>query len=128
MQTPKERYNSNLNFAVVTFFILVSLASGYYIGLITSKGGIIETNSGVNVIYQNVWLYRSDIFNLLLIAIAYVFVVLMALVILGRFNLNKDKKEDLNNLERLGDLYKKGILTKEEFDKKKGELLETEEN
>lgn len=31
--------------------------------------------------------------------------------------------DDLEKLERLSNLYKEGILTKEEFDKKKRELL-----
>lgn len=127
MLTPKERYRSNLNFTVVVFFILVSLATGFYIGLITSKGGIIETESSGNAMYQNIWHYRSDIFNLFLIAIAYVFMVLLALVVLGRYNLRKEKHDEIEGLERLGELLKKGLLTREEFDKKKAELLDDED-
>lgn len=127
MLTPKEKYRSNLNFTVVTFFILVSLATGFYLGLISSKGGIIETDTGSNSVYQNIWQYRSDIFNLLLIAIAYVFVVLLALVVIGRSRLDKDKTEEIEGLERLGELFKKGLLTREEFDRKKAELLDDED-
>jgi uncharacterized membrane protein len=127
MLTPKEKYRSNLNFTVVTFFILVSLATGFYLGLISSKGGIIETDTGSNSVYQNIWQYRSDIFNLLLIAIAYVFLVLLALVVIGRSRLNKDKNEEIEGLERLGELFKKGLLTREEFDRKKAELLDDED-
>ena len=127
MLTPKEKYRSNLNFTVVTFFILVSLATGFYLGLISSKGGIIETDTGSNSVYRNIWQYRSDIFNLLLIAIAYVFVVLLALVVIGRSRLNKDKTEEIEGLERLGELFKKGLLTREEFDRKKAELLDDED-
>lgn len=127
MLTPKEKYRSNLNFAVVTFFILVSLATGFYLGLITSKGAIIETGASNSAVYQNIWNYRSDIFNLFLLAIAYVFVVLIALVILGKGRINKENHEELNDLERLGELYKKGLLTKEEFDSKKQELMNDED-
>lgn len=125
MLTPKEKYRSNLNFTVVTFFILVSLATGFYLGLISSKGGIIDTDS--NSVYQNIWQYRSDIFNLLLIAIAFVFIVLLALVVIGRSRLNKDKNEEIEGPERLGELFKKGLLTREEFDRKKAELLDDED-
>jgi phosphatidylglycerophosphatase A len=107
MLTPKEKYRSNLNFTVVTFFILVSLATGFYLGLISSKGGIIETDTGSNSVYQNIWQYRSDIFNLLLIAIAFVFIVLLALVVIGRNRLNRDDNEEIEGLERLGELFKK---------------------
>jgi uncharacterized membrane protein len=127
MLTPKEKYRSNLNFTVVTFFILVSLATGFYLGLISSKGGIIETDTGSNSVYQNIWQYRSDIFNLLLIAIAFVFIVLLALVVIGRSRLNKDKNEEIEGMERLGELFKKGLLTREEFDRKKAELLDDED-
>jgi uncharacterized membrane protein len=127
MLTPKEKYRSNLNFTVVTFFILVSLATGFYLGLISSKGGIIETDTGSNSVYQNIWQYRSDIFNLLLIAIAFVFTVLLALVVIGRSRLNKDKNEEIEGMERLGELFKKGLLTREEFDRKKAELLDDED-
>jgi len=129
MQTPKERYRSNLNFTVVAFFVLVALATGFYLGLITSKGPLMETGKGTDnaSIYRNFWQYRIDIFNLFLLAIAYVFVVLLALVIFGRFRLNKDKREELSDLERLGELYKKGIITKEELNKKKMELLDDED-
>jgi uncharacterized membrane protein len=125
MLTPKEKYRSNLNFTVVTFFILVSLATGFYLGLISSKGGIIETDTGSNSVYQNIWQYRSDIFNLLLIAIA--FIVLLALVVIGRNRLNKDDNEEIEGLERLGELFKKGLLTREEFDRKKADLLNDED-
>lgn len=127
MLTPKEKYRSNLNFTVVTFFILVSLATGFYLGLISSKGGIIETDTGSNSVYQNIWQYRSDIFNLLLIAIAFVFIVLLALVVIGRNRLNKDDNEEIEGLERLGELFKKGLLTREEFDRKKADLLNDED-
>ncbi len=127
MLTPKEKYRGNLNFAVVTFFILVSLATGFYLGLITSKGAIIETGASNNAVYQNIWNYRSDIFNLFLLAIAYVFVVLIALVILGKGRINKENHEELKDLERLGELYKKGLLTKEEFENKKEELMNDED-
>lgn len=127
MLTPKEKYRSNLNFTVVTFFILVSLATGFYLGLISSKGGIIETDTGSNSVYQNIWQYRSDIFNLLLIAIAFVFIVLLALVVIGRNRLNKDDNEEIEGLERLGELFKKGLLTREEFDRKKADLMNDED-
>ncbi len=77
--------------------------------------------------YQNIWNYRSDIFNLFLLAIAYVFVVLIALVILGKGRINKENHEELKDLERLGELYKKGLLTKEEFENKKEELMNDED-
>ena len=130
MNTPKERYRSNLNFTVVTFFVLVSLATGFYLGLVAAKGNLIETAKGKDnsSIYQNLWHYRIDVFNLLLLAIGYVFVVLIGLVVLGRYRLNKDKHEEIEGLERLGELYNKGLLTKEEFDKKKGELLDDEDH
>jgi uncharacterized membrane protein len=127
MLTPKEKYRSNLNFTVVTFFILVSLATGFYLGLISSKGGIIETDTGSNSVYQNIWQYRSDIFNLLLIAIAFVFIVLLALVVIGRNRLNRDDNEEIEGLERLGELFKKGLLTREEFDRKKADLMNDED-
>lgn len=129
MHTPKERYRSNLNFTVVTFFVLVSLVSGFYLGMEAAKGPLIETTKDKDnsVIYENLWIYRIDFFNLLLIALAYVFVVLIILVVLGRNRINKEKREEINDLERLGELLKKGVLTREEFDKKKTELLEDEE-
>jgi uncharacterized membrane protein len=127
MLTPKEKYRSNLNFTVVTFFILVSLATGFYLGLISSKGGIIETDTGSNSVYQNIWQYRSDIFNLLLIAIAFVFIVLLALVVIGRNRLNRDDNEEIEGLERLGELFRKGLLTREEFDRKKADLMNDED-
>jgi len=127
--TSKERYRSNLNFTVVTFFVLVAFATGFYLGLIASKGPLVETGKGTanDSIYQNLWKYRVDIFNLLLVSIAYVFIVLLGLVVFGRFRLNKDKREEISDLERLGELYKKGIITKEELDKKKNELLDDED-
>ena len=111
MNTPKERYRSNLNFTVVTFFVLVSLATGFYLGLVAAKGNLIETAKGKDnsSIYQNLWHYRIDVFNLLLLAIGYVFVVLIGLVVLGRYRLNKDKHEEIEGLERLGELYNKGL-------------------
>lgn len=127
MLTPKEKYRSNLNFTVVTFFILVSLATGFYLGLITSKGAIVETGNSTNSVYQNIWQYRSDIFNLFIIAIIYVFVVLLALVIIGRNRISKENHDEIQSLERLGELFKKGLLTREEFDKKKAELLDDED-
>ena len=129
MHTPKERYRNNLNFTVVTFFVLVSFATGFYLGLIGAKGPLIETAKGKDnaSIYQNLWQYRIDIFNLLLVALAYVFVVLIALVVIGRNRLNKDKRMEIQDLERLGEMYKKGVLTKEEFNKKKTELLDDED-
>ena len=39
-----------------------------------------------------------------------------------------EKHDEIEGLERLGELYKKGLLTKEEFDKKKGELLDDEDH
>ena len=129
MQTHKERYRSNLNFTVVTFFVLVALATGYYFGLITSKGPLVETGKSKDnaSIYQNLWQYRVDIFNLLLMSIAYVFVVLIALVVFGRYRLKQDKREEINDLERLGELFKKGIISREELERKKMELLDDED-
>lgn len=127
MLTPKEKYRSNLNFTVVTFFILVSLATGFYLGLTTSKGAIVETGNSSNSVYQNIWQYRSDIFMLFIVAIIYVFVVLIALVVIGRNRINKENHDEIQSLERLGELFKKGLLTREEFDKKKAELLDDED-
>jgi len=129
MLAQKEIYKSNLNFTVVTFFVLVSFATGFYLGLVSGKGPLIETSKGTNnaSIYQNLWQYRIDVFNLLLLAIVYVLVVLLALVVFGRFKLRKNNREELNNLERLAELHEKGMLTKEEFDFKKGELFDNED-
>ncbi len=129
MHTPKERYRSNLNFTVVTFFVLVSLATGFYLGMVAAKGPLIETsrNKDNSAIYQNLWQYRIDFFNLLLISVGYVFAVLILLVAIGRNKINKEKREEITDLERLGDLFKKGVLTREEFDKKKTELMDDED-
>ena len=128
MSTPKEKYRSNLNFTVITFFILVSLASGYYLGLTTSKGPLVETGNSSNTIYQNMWQYRSDIFFLLIMAITYVFIVLISLVIIGRSRINRDNIQEIATLERLGELYNKGLLTRDEFEKKKMELMSDEDH
>jgi hypothetical protein len=129
METPEKRYRSNLNFTVVTFFILVSLTTGFYLGLMASKGPLIETahENEHTSIYENLWQYRTDIFNLLMIAVAYVFVVMIALVIFGRFRVLREKRGEITDLERLAELYKKGLLTREEFDRKKADVLDEEE-
>ena len=126
MQTAKTKHISNMNFTVTIFFGLILLALGFYLGLMAAKGPLVETLRGTGnaTIYDNVWQNRSDIFNMLLIAIAYTFIMIIFLVIFGRFKLNRDKKEVIDNLERLGALYDKGLLTREEFDRKKTELLD----
>jgi len=129
MQTAKTKHISNMNFTVIIFFGLILLTLGFYLGLMTSKGPLVETLRGTGnaTVYDNIWQNRTDIFNMLLISIAYCFIMIIFLVIFGRFRLNRDKKDDINNLERLGALYDKGLLTREEFDRKKTELLDNTE-
>jgi uncharacterized membrane protein len=90
---------------------------------------LVETLRGTGnaTVYDNIWQNRTDIFNMLLIAVAYCFIMIIFLVIFGRFRLNRDKKDEINNLERLGVLYDKGLLTRDEFDRKKSELLDNTE-
>ena len=126
----KIRHRSNLNFAVTTFFGLIALITGFYIGLISSKGPLVETGKGTDnsAYYQHIWQNRPDVFNLLLIAIAYSFVMILLLLIFERFGRNKQKKSEIQDLERLGDLLHKGILTQDEFDKLKGEMMDDEDS
>ncbi len=125
MPTPKTKHSSNMNFTVTIFFGLILLTLGFYLGLMAAKGPLVETlrGSGNTTVYDNLWQNRTDIFNMLLLAIAYCFIMILFLVIFGRFKFSRDKKEDIDNLERLGALYDKGLLTREEFDRKKTELL-----
>ncbi len=127
MQTAKERYRGNLNFIVMVFFVLLAFTAGYYFGILSSKGAVIETGTTGNSFYQNIWVYRVDIFNLLIIAIAYVFVVMLGLVIFGRNFLSRSKNSKIEGIERLGELYSKGLLTAEEFESQKSQWLDDNE-
>jgi uncharacterized membrane protein len=129
MQTAKTKHISNMNFTVIIFFGLILFTLGFYLGLMAGKGPLVETLRGTGnaTVYDNIWQNRTDIFNMLLIAVAYCFIMIIFLVIFGRFRLNRDKKDEINNLERLGVLYDKGLLTRDEFDRKKSELLDNTE-
>lgn len=129
METRRARYRSNLNFTVMFLFGLIVLTLGFYMGTLTSRGSLTETLQGKDnaTVYQHIWINRTDIFNVLLAAIAYALVMLVFLVVFGRFKINRNKLEDIQSLERLGALYDKGLLTREEFDRKKSELLGDEE-
>ncbi|MCB9252385.1 MAG: SHOCT domain-containing protein [Flavobacteriales bacterium] len=122
------RHRSNINFVVTTFFGLIAVTTGFYIGLISSKGPLIETGSTTQngTYYQNLWQNRPDVFNLFLVAIAYTFIMFMILIVFGKTRLKKKRAKELEHLEKLGDLFNKGLLTREEFNSKKEELLDDE--